>query len=54
MEGPVALQIALFGGNPRFGGRTWRKPDLETTAQADPRVARAFGLVLGSPEFQRR
>ncbi|PYV08095.1 MAG: hypothetical protein DMG07_26800 [Acidobacteria bacterium] len=53
MEGPVALQIALFGGDPRFGGRTWRKPDLDT-AQVDPQVARAFGLVLGSPDFQRR
>ena len=53
MEGPVALQISLFGGDPRFGGRTWRKPDLDT-AQVEPRVARAFGLVLGSPEFQRR
>jgi uncharacterized protein (DUF1800 family) len=53
MGGPAGQQGAPFLGDARFGGRTWRSPELQP-ASVDAQLARAFGLVLGSPEFQRR
>ncbi|MGH9764059.1 MAG: hypothetical protein ACREDR_40220, partial [Blastocatellia bacterium] len=39
--------------NPRFGG--WPLAEMVPPPQPiDPEVSKAFGLVLGSPEFQRR
>jgi hypothetical protein len=58
-EGVAGLQAQfqaaiLNGGDLPFGRRSWRGEDNAPQPSVDLQLAQIVGLVIGSPEFQRR
>ncbi|MFP5261415.1 MAG: DUF1800 domain-containing protein [Blastocatellia bacterium] len=53
-KGDKAAKYDAAGGKTRKMGLAYGAGAQAAASSTDPEVARAFGLVLGSPEFQRR